>query len=567
MILKSKPIFRIQRGAFPFPAWMISLTLFGFSGAGGVDKYWDATAGEGNGVGGSATWGTTFSTSPTGDATLTTTAAGDRLVFQGTAGVITLAASHPTSGIFESLTFKTSGYVITTGSDTQRSIGGPIYLDPEVTLQINQNSTGSRTIRLNSVSGGEGSILRLNATANNFASRIYLDGAGSTISVPIVFGGSGFGAVVGNGSGVEVAAPITGNGNLMALGATSNNSLLVSGKIDNGSGTVRIALDANATGGGGVVTLSGTGNTWGDTQLDNASNGGLRMGATHALPTGTTVTFQNNAARLDLGGFDTTIGQLSSSAGTAGGTLRNASPQAATLTISGADHSAPAFNGLIEDGPGGGALSLVRAGSGSTTLTGSNTYSGGTTITGGTLVAGSSSALGSGTVSLQGGQLLTSTPNLHAGGLSLSGGILELNGPSAGTLTLAAGKDFTMTGGIWSLQLASATDSIVGSGSGIFSITGGTFDLGGGTIDYSQTYQLISNFSAGSVSGLTFLNYSPSYQPSLSSSGQLSFAEVPEPRGLIVGLLLATGLSARRRPPSSGPPPRPGSAQDSGDAC
>ncbi len=58
--------------------------------------------------------------------------------------------------------------------------------------------------------------------------------------------------------------------------------------------------------------------------------------------------------------------------------------------------------------------------------------------------------------------------------------------------------------------------------------------------DYSQSYTVLGGFGSGSVSGLAFTNYdSGSYTASLSSSGVLSFAPVPESS---ICLLLGIGL-------------------------
>lgn len=108
-----------------------------------------------------------------------------------------------------------------------------------------------------------------------------------------------------------------------------------------------------------------------------------------------------------------------------------------------------------------------------------------------------------------------------------------------------------MTGGTWALQLAEGADQITGSG--MFSITGGTLDLGGGEIDYDQSYTLFSGFSSGSVSGLTISNYSSEFLASLGDDGVLSFTAVPEPGIMMLGALVPVAFLRRRRIHDKGP--------------
>jgi hypothetical protein len=107
-----------------------------------------------------------------------------------------------------------------------------------------------------------------------------------------------------------------------------------------------------------------------------------------------------------------------------------------------------------------------------------------------------------------------------------------------------------MSGGTWSIALATGTDQILGSGTGTFQITGGTIDLGGGSINYAQNYNVLSGFVSGSVSNLSFTNYdTTNYQASLGTNGVLAFTPVPEPgawMSLLGGCGVLLGLRRRR---------------------
>ena len=433
------------------------IAVFGAAQSRAANRWWDTGAGAG--VGGNGTWGTTFSTTAGGTA-LTTAAATDDAIFEGTAGVITLGANQTAN----SLTFNTTGYKITGNSATARTISGPVTLGGGINLIVGNGETTDIRIGLGSVSGTAGATLTINGAATGSAvTRLDLStGTTPTISVPILITGTGFANIAGGAVGTQVTGTVTGNGARLNLGATSGNTIAFTQKIDNGTGTVRIA--GGSSGGAGVVTLSGSGNTWGTTELNNAASGILRMGAANVLPTATTLTFgataNNGDSIVELAGNDTTIGQLTNGA-QSGGILRNTSASAAKLTISGSDTAAAAFTGSIQNGPGAGAFSLVRSGSGKTILSGANTFTGGTTLSGGTLVAGNDSALGSTgaqTVTFNGGKLASDndarslannvTVNNVSGNQITGSNSMTVTGTASGTGTLevalAAGKSVTV---------------------------------------------------------------------------------------------------------------------------
>lgn len=458
-----------------------------------VSKFWDTTAGLGNGVGGSGTWGTTFSNAATGDAALSTAATIDNLFFQGTAGTITLSA-NVTGG---SLTFNTTGYVITGNSTTARTVTGAISLASGVNLTIGNGEATAIAIGLGSVSGGAGSTLTINGAATGAVlTQLNLStGTTPTVNVPIIVTGTGFAAIASGTTGAQVTGTVTGNGQRLNLGAASGTTAIAfTQAINNGTGTVRIA--SGVSGGTGIVLLSGIGNTWGTTELNNASTGILRMGVTNALPTATTLTFGaatgNGNSIVELSGFNTTIGQLTNGA-QSGGTIRNTSATPATLTISGSDTSAAAYSGIFQDGVGGGALSLVRSGTGTTTLAGTGTtnYTGGTTISGGTIKLGAANRLPTAT---------TTTVTLgEAGGPGI--GTLDLNGfaQQIGGLNTATGTNVT-----------ASQNTITSSTAATLTVAGpGTF--GGGTTTNSGVLTGALSLSVSGGTGTLILGDTNTY--------------------------------------------------------
>jgi autotransporter-associated beta strand protein len=194
------------------------------------------------------------------------------------------------------------------------------------------------------------------------------------------------------------------------------------------------------------------------------NGGAVRVGNAGALNSGTpqAVTFgagATSAAKLQANGNSFTIGGLSTNATPGSPIVENANAAAATLTVSQTANST--FAGLIQNGTGGGALSIVKAGSGTLTLTGGNTYTGTTAVNNGLLLVNGNQTAANGLVSVQ------TTGAL--GGTGTVGGAITIN--SGGRIT---GGDLTSVG---TLTLSSDL-SIAAGGIGYFNITnGGSNDL------------------------------------------------------------------------------------------
>ncbi len=178
-------------------------------------------------------------------------------------------------------------------------------------------------------------------------------------------------------------------------------------------------------GGLGVIVAAGTVN------LNKTSNSG-----THAVGGGGLTADRGTTARItgsggdqiydncnvtingtfDLNGNTETIALLNGS-----GVVDNtATGRSATLTLG---NGSSTFNGTIRSSGSGSSLSLVKAGTGISTVSGTNTYSGGTTATAGTLALTTATAIMSYTVN--GGTLSVSPANSSS---SLPMGRLTLGG-------------------------------------------------------------------------------------------------------------------------------------------
>ena len=113
----------------------------------------------------------------------------------------------------------------------------------------------------------------------------------------------------------------------------------------------------------------------------------------------------------------------------------SATATTSTLTVS--QSGSTVFGGALQNGAG--LLSLAFSG-GTLKLSGTNTYSGGTQILAGTLQLGSSTALGG------------------TGALAVSGGLLDLNGFSAG---------------IGALNGSGTIDNVAGAGTSVLTVGNG----------------------------------------------------------------------------------------------
>jgi autotransporter-associated beta strand protein len=425
-----------------------------------------------------------------------TTFTGSPIISQGSRGIIQFGAITETGGA-QSLTLAagngasslvilngagawTGGTVVNSGTlraAVANSLGATNGLTTVNAGTLDLRNAGAATSR-NITFAGTGTLGLTSDTGSTFAIGTLQQTAGTlTITAQRV------NASTTNTTHILNEA-FTLNGNLVLNTVNSTapqvTTLRFQGAIADGAGTNNLSKT-----GGGVAILEAAAAYDG---LTTITQGTLRLGVANALPSGagkgdlTLNPATGNTATLDLNGFNQTLNGLSSSgAGTSD--INNAAVAAATLTI-GANNGAGTFLGTIQNT--GGAISVVKTGSGTISLAGTGTYTGTTTVNGGTLavtpaaVAGTAGitvgATGNGTFSL-GADSVGSVLALPANaGLTLGGAA------NTGTLHFQLGAD------------TASSDRFLLSGTGLFSIGAGggiisATPLGGFT---AGTYDLLS---------------------------------------------------------------------------
>ncbi|HVK18595.1 MAG TPA: autotransporter-associated beta strand repeat-containing protein [Fimbriiglobus sp.] len=343
----------------------------------------------------------------------------------------------------------------------------------------------------------------------------------------------GSGGLVKDGTNTQILSgantftgPITINAGTLTVGAGATGTIAGTQTITNAGALafnqdVAQTVSGLVTGAGslskagtGVLTLSGANDYTGATTV---TAGTLRAGSATAFGTNSNLTV--NGGTVQLNGFSQSVGTL---AGT-GGIVENANATAVTLTTNpGATDTA--YAGVIQDGTGGGALSLVKNGAANLTLSGANTFTGGLTISAGTVQVGAGGATGSlattlpitnngtlivnksndltlngaitggGSLTKQGtGALILGGANSYGGGTTISGGTVRIGAagaiPDTGTVTIAANGTLSTAGGAGGAGITETAGTLLTTGSAI--------QLGTG--DHILTFNGLDPASAGNL--------------------------------------------------------------------
>lgn len=427
--------------------------------------------------------------------------------------------------------------------------------------------------------GASTSAKALNASTNGalaIASTILGTGLTETVNTPMDLG---IGTYTFSNSATDPTDILVVNGAITAVGTTTTAETLNLTGTNTGANTINGAIsDGSATSGLSIVKKNG--GTWVLTGANTFTGGIILEGGTLSVGNiGTLGSAGNlgNVSVINIGittvastllytGNGETTNRGINLAGTTGGATIDESGASGTLTFNGTFTATGAgIKTLTLQGSSGGVgnvataivdnsttnkTSLLKAGTGTWMLAGANTYTGSTTVTGGTLMLASATALASatGAVTVNAGATLNSNvaSTTLGGSLTLSGGTLAA---TAGSFALASGKNLILSSGTIALTLAGASsyNSISSAGLATFSLTGGTIDLTNSVTNYAASYQILSGFTGGTVSGISIIDYDTTdYVANLAGNGVLTFSAVPEPKTWILLGLCAIFFSFRR---------------------
>ncbi|MEO8769404.1 MAG: YDG domain-containing protein [Ferruginibacter sp.] len=474
---------------------------------------------------------------------------------------------------------------------------GTVALGAATRTFTNSTTSGSR-IFSGIISGSIGSGLTFDGAG---AGTINITGAANTYTGPTSINGAeveydggdlSFGAVPGSVTAnniiidggrltINAASSFTLNSNRgIQLGATAGTSISVKGSTTTLTYNGIIADKPATTGslakqGGNLLQLGGISTYTGSTFINN---GTIQLSTgSNRLPTGTVLNIGQaasaNVGIFDMNGFSQQIAGLNSTSGTnataSDNTVTSSTP--ATLTIGGSGSYNYGDGTNANSGVIGGAISMIKTGSGTQILGDVNTYTGNTTISNGVLALGNANTLPAATnVTLNGGTLRTN--GASAAGFTQSVGTLNLTnnsfialGTGSHTLTFAnssslspwttsttltitgwagtagasgtAGKIMVGVGGLTSQQLAKinftgypgTNAAILGTGelvpanppavitiNGAASATATAFTTTYGTASASQTFtvagtNLIADITATAPTGFEVANDGATY--------------------------------------------------------
>ena len=438
----------------------------------------------------------------TGDGDVNILNAGDTATL---GGVITGAGKFTKSG---------AGILVLSGTNTNSGVvsitGG--------TLSISAGNNLGNAAATNTLAIAGGTLQWTGGTSESL-------GATRTLSI-----GSGGATVDATGAGtLTIDGVISGSDNLTKTGAgilalTADNSAYAGNIIVNGGvlrssttvinslGTGNLQITSGVHGYGGAFTRAlgaGAGQVQVTGGVSGFGAGGFADGS---------VNLGGAGAEVQWGGatFNPSVLLLNDASTTYALTFENALDlsSATNRTIQVDSTGVATMSGIIRNT--GGAGGLVKAGSGTLSLTGTNTYGGGTTLSAGTLRVGNDSALGTGALTFSAATTLAASDGtaralannlvLNAdatfgqaaggtGALTLSGTV-DLGGGAPRTLTVVNAT--TLSGVV-------SNGALTKAGSGTLTLSGNnTFD---GTVNVTAGELIVgSNTALGSTVGATSVN-------------------------------------------------------------
>jgi len=437
------------------------------------------------------------------------------------------------TGVIENGSFG-SVAVVKSGSNTQVFSGTNTY-------------TGTTTVNGGVLQFAKATSLYAGTEANWTAAKIIVN-SGGTLAFNV--GNSASGEFT-SGNITTILSNLTGSSSSATTGMKSGSAFgFDTTNADGGSFTISgVVRNGNSNGnqtvgltklGSGTLVLSGTNTYNGTTTISvgtlSVSSIG-NSGASSNVGNGSTINIGSagsSGTLLYTGAAQTTNRTISLSGTTGGATLdqsgsgllqftSNISSTAAgnkTLTLQGSTAGTGEISGVVSDFGASNTTALVKAGSGTWTLSANNTYSGGTTLSAGTLNIGHANALGtSGTISLGGGTLQYGT---------------GITTDLSSRFSTAANQTYNIDTGINNVAYASALTSsggaLVKNGSGMLTLSNAGNTYSGATTINAGTIQLTGSISSSAVtinSGATLAGNGTAGAVTINSGGIISPGNSP----------------------------------------
>ena len=248
------------------------------------------------------------------------------------------------------------------------------------TLSVGTLANGGNNSSIGAASGANATIHIGNTTTG---ATLQYTGSGASTNRQIDLAGTTGGATLdasGTGNIIFANTTVTATGvgakSLTLTGSNTGNNTLSGNIVDSSSGATSLTKT-----GAGTWVLGGNSTYTGGTTI---GNGTLTSNSTNALGNLANVTLSAASATLGVG-VSQTLSALN-------GTTGNVTLGANTLTVGSTDNLSSSFGGIIS-GTGG---SLIKAGTGTMTLTSTNTFTGGITVNNGILLG--TTASGGGTL-------------------------------------------------------------------------------------------------------------------------------------------------------------------------
>lgn len=421
--------------------------------------YWNGVNASPDAGGGTGAWNTAtnWMTAETGGSAVAwNNTTPDSAVFGVAGGTVTLGAARSAAGI----TFTTGGYVIGNAPTRVLTIGSAGITQTSGAGATNQIGTGALNTGYVTLSASQE---WLNQSSQLLFQRDgNLDLGSHTLTLTSTGGG-----------GINPAGTATGTGNIVVsanttVGMSANN-------VYSGTTTIFGTLTINS------LTNFSSSSGLGDKSSNAASNlvfdgGTLRV----QVSTG------SSDRRFTLGSGGGTLFSLGGT-GTITLTDTNAiafsGSGARSLTLDGSNAVTNTLRPNLGDA-GGDAVSLMKSGTPTWSVTGTNTYTGGTTVNAGTLTMGSATALGStsGQLTVNGGTLNMAGNSLAVGNLTGTGGTIS---GTSGTRTLTIGQG-DGTGGNFQGVIANGsggTTALTKTGTGTITLSGNSTYTGATAIN------------------------------------------------------------------------------------